>query len=414
MKAIKQFILALVRKAGYRIVSESGLSAREQQWIDTANRLKQAERQLNDLRQRLRAAKLVPDMAAAGAAETEPQNVGSGPQRRRERLPIVEGLLAILDAKAHFIVLDAGAREAHRDPRWRILGTERLSIRGFEPNQDECRRLNDEAAALGYDYKYYPIGLWDEAGTIPFEDNMAGGGSSFLRQNRLVTDRWKFENPHAVSLARDMFRPVQMIDVKTISVEQWAKDNGIGDLDFAKLNVQGAELKILETFGDRLSDVVGVLSEVSFVDSYVDRPFFADVDQFLRDRGFTFFDIVAHHHIGRADSPVAAQHLEWNERQFSGLVSVMGQLVEGHALYLRDPIDMELRGIDTQHFTTTKLMKLICVAEIFGQIEYAFELFKWLTTRLRQQGDLVLANTLEGARDRAAGIYREVHSREPQ
>jgi hypothetical protein len=211
-----------------------------------------------------------------------------------------------------------------------------------------------------------------------------------------------------------MFRPVQMIDVKTISVEQWARDNGIDDLDFAKLNVQGAELKILETFGDRLSDVVGILSEVSFVESYVARPFFADVDQFLRDRGFTFFDIVAHHYIGRADSPVAAQHLEWTERQFSGLVSVMGQLVEGHALYLRDPIDMELRGVDTQHFTTTKLMKLICVAEIFGQIEYAFELSKWLAARVRRQGDTVLADRLDGAADRAAGIYREVHSREPQ
>ena len=58
------------------------------------------------------------------------------------------------------------------------------------------------------------------------------------------------------------------------------------------------------------------------------------------------------------------------------LCTQMGiELIEGHAIYLRDP----LCGAPTLPFTRT--VKLVALAEAYGQIEFAFELLVWLSRR---------------------------------
>jgi hypothetical protein len=74
-------------------------------------------------------------------------------------------------------------------------------------------------------------------------------------------------------------------------------------------------------------------------------------------------------------------------------------LIEGHALFLRDPLgDRSLQRLDV-----SRIIKLAALAEAFGQIEYAFELLNWLTDRsdvvdtplASKLRDLVAASTLD-------------------
>ena len=127
--------------------------------------------------------------------------------------------------------------------------------------------------------------------------------------------------------------------------------------------------------GALLDDVLGILVEVSFVELYCGRPMFVDIDAMLREHGFSFFDLLAHHYVGRAASPIAAQHLVVADGKLSQLVSPWGQLVEGHALYFRDPI------ADVAQLGFRQIVKLAALAEAFGQIEFAFELLDWLSAR---------------------------------
>jgi FkbM family methyltransferase len=251
----------------------------------------------------------------------------------------------------------------------------RLEFHGFEPDDAECERLNSDLARMGIAGRYYPIGLWDRTAELPFHVNRAAGGSSFLDQNTTLTNRWRIENASAANLARDVFVPERTTMEKVSSVRDWSDNAGVTRIDFCKLNVQGGELLILEGFGELLDGVLGMLLEVAFVESYRDRPLFADVDGFARRHGFAFFDLLAHHYVGRASSRFVARHAPGSEGKLGEQRSSWGQLIEGHALFLRDPIAEDGRA---RPLSAQECVKLACIADIFGQTEYALEVLDWL------------------------------------
>ena len=326
--------------------------------------------------------------------------------RRRDRLILTAKLLPHL-AQARLVVVDGGAREAHRDVRWLPLTPGHLEIHGFEPDAPECGRLNAELARMEIAGGYYPIGLWSETTRLPFEINLASGGHSFIPQNVALTDRWKFENPTQISLSKEVFRPIETVDMEVTRLDTWAHEQNVTNMDFCKLNVQGAEIEILEGSGAMLDSTLGLLLEVAFVESYIDRPMFSDVDAYVRAKGFVFFDLLAHHYVGRADSDVACQHFSDLEPRIGAQISSWGQLIEGHALYLRDPIEAARSG-EVLKLSEAQLLKLVIIAEIFGQIEYAFELAAWI----RQRAAPGLAEILGKVSSEAAEVYVEAFSPE--
>jgi FkbM family methyltransferase len=301
----------------------------------------------------------------------------AGRYRRREVLILVPELVRLLPPGDRLVVVDCGSRDVDRDIRWLAFPPERLRFIGFEPDRAEAARLNETPGPAGLEWSFVPMGLWGRTGRQWFEHNQAPGGSSFLPQNRAVTDRWKFENPTQTSLAAEVFFPTTREEIEVISLSEWVAAAKIEEVDFLKLNVQGGEHEILGSSGPILDTVLGILVEVAFVESYHGRPLFSDIDPLLRDRGFAFFDLLAHHYVGRSAAPIAAQHLIVHQPELGQLFSSWGQLVEGHALYLRDPIaDGNALGLSAR-----QLLKLVALAETFGQVEYAFELLRWMQGR---------------------------------
>lgn len=57
-------------------------------------------------------------------------------------------------------------------------------------------------------------------------------------------------------------------------------------IDFLKIDVQGAELMVLNGAAEKLSQAVVVQTEVQFVSLYKDAPLFADIDLTMRQLGF--------------------------------------------------------------------------------------------------------------------------------
>lgn len=257
-------------------------------------------------------------------------------------LPISRHLAPLLDGP--IVVVDVGARDAGPHSPWTALP--RLRTFGFDPDRAEVERLN---ATGDTDYFAYAIG--SHGGPQTFYENNAPGGGSFYPQNRAITDRWKFENVDGQKRdARDYFYPTTSREILVTQLDAWAHVQGIPAVDLIKLNIQGAELDALRGGEKLLSTASAVFLEVSFVESYIGRPMFADVDTYMRAAGFEFFDLLMLHPVGRAASPYTAVHAR---------AKCPGQLIEAHALYLR-PLDRAS-------------LKLACIAEAFGQVEYALE-----------------------------------------
>ena len=336
-----------------------------------------------------------PDIEDLPPVATAPD--GSNPYSRRERFIITELVYTRALPEAPFSILDGGARGGPSDVRWRAIGDRRLVIHGFEVENDECERLNRDASEKGLPHRYYPSALWSSEGPLTIHGNKAPGGISAYPQNVELTNRWKFQNATQKFYAREMFHPTGEIStVAATTIDNWSRDNAIGKIDFLKLNVQGAELEILKGARDSLAPILGVDLEVSFVESYLGRPMFADVDAFLRHNGFHFFDLFGLHNMGRAESPVTSMHTP-------GLNPYQGQLIEAHGLYFRDPIASRA---DLETFGPDRVLKLASIAEIYGQVEYAFELLGWLARRLGDAARAKEAAPISDLRETAFRLHQ--------
>ena len=76
------------------------------------------------------------------------------------------------------------------------------------------------------------------------------------------------------------------IEVKTITIDEWAERNGIKKIDFLKLDIQGNELNVLMASPNILSTVKAILTEVEFVEAYEGQYLFEDIKIWLEEQGF--------------------------------------------------------------------------------------------------------------------------------
>jgi hypothetical protein len=87
-------------------------------------------------------------------------------------------------------------------------------------------------------------------------------------------------------------RVVGSTTVPTISLDHAAARYGFEDACFVKIDTQGTELDILAS-GEQLvaRSVLGVQVEAEFQPFYAGQPVFADLDAYLRERGFVLVDL---------------------------------------------------------------------------------------------------------------------------
>jgi FkbM family methyltransferase len=346
-------------------------------------RLRKLSRLLERAKSRYRGVKARRRARARG--EYGPRNAIERNEHRRYRRKagfiLTDLICAALAPDERFTIVDGGAREVDIDPRWRGHDPKRLRFYGFEVDEVECGRLNHQALGLEIESRYFPIGLWSNPEHKTFYVTKSTGGCSLFPVNHRLTDRWKMQNSTDVLLPKEAMRIERTEQIDVDSLDNISQTYGFAALDFMKLNVQGAELEILKGASAGLSRTLGLQVEVSFVESYVGRPLFSEIDEFLRSKGFYFFDLIGHHYLGRERSPITVRHM-------SGLSDILhGQFIEGHAIYFRDPIDQEVKGGDLSWANQITLLKLVSLAEVYHQIEFAIEVLEWSVAFLERRGD---------------------------
>jgi hypothetical protein len=157
----------------------------------------------------------------------------------------------------------------------------------------------------------------------------------------------------------ERFDIVDRLTMNAVSVKHLAENSLFGVIDFAKIDIQGAELEVLKGGASHFrSNLVGLEVEVEFSEMYSGQPLFRDIDKFVQEElGLALWDIRGSYWRYKTKSRVGGSN--------------KGQLVFGDALYLRPVSNLLefLRKLDPKS-AKHKLISLALTATSYGYYDY--------------------------------------------
>jgi FkbM family methyltransferase len=170
-------------------------------------------------------------------------------------------------------VLDVGAGIGEKPPYQALFEAGRARVFGFEPNPVECDKLNQE---YGAPHRFFPHFVGDGQAATFHETNWFQTGSLYEPNTPLLE---KFLN------LAELTTPKAMHAVQTTRLDDV---QGLDNVDFFKMDIQGGELNVFKHAAKVLSQALVIHTEVEFVELYKGQPMFADVDIYLRSKGYQF------------------------------------------------------------------------------------------------------------------------------
>ncbi len=180
------------------------------------------------------------------------------------------------------IIVEAGAYDG-RDTKKMVEQWPQCTVHAFEPLPEIYERLEQNTSHLSQVHRY-PVALSDHNGIALF----------------YVSERPS--KPGVASQAGSLHAPKERLErspllfprtaeVATITLDTWANENAIQDIDLLWLDTQGHELAILQAAPNMVKNTKVVLAEVSFIDSYEAMPKYEEVVAWMTAHGFE--------HVGR-------------------------------------------------------------------------------------------------------------------
>ena len=246
-----------------------------------------------------------------------------------------------------FVYVDCGARDGIGEATI-LEAFPQAQLIGFEPDAEECDRLNRTQTNAGgrHQQVFYPVavGARQEERCLYITKNLAC--SSLYRPNNAVFGKF-LDCADAIEVIRET-------SVATVALDAYLPSIGVERIDFLKLDVQGAELDVLQGAKELLTScVLGLRLEVEFAQLYQGQPLFGDVDAYLRQSGFVLFDL---------------SRTRYRREVTPRDLPTRGQLLWGDAIYLRD----------YEHFLdpaqTAPCLQLAVLASALGFHDYAMEI----------------------------------------
>lgn len=178
-----------------------------------------------------------------------------------------------LESDMSITVIDIGASFNGDPPYQGLLDQGRARLIGFEPNDAERNKLME---AYRDTHRILPHFVGDGRQRTFYETNWALTGSLFKPNTPLL---------RSFQLLDEVTRLVAEHNVATVRLDDIPE---LEDVDFLKMDIQGAELMVLENAIGLLRQAVCIQVEVEFVEMYENQPLFSEVDSFLRGQGFQF------------------------------------------------------------------------------------------------------------------------------
>lgn len=187
-------------------------------------------------------------------------------------------LLAGYDAR---VILDVGANIGQSAQRYAGM-FERADVHAFEPFPQSYQALMDIASAQPRIIAHQ-LAISDARGQRPLYENPVFHATSSLLPR--PSEGQKYFDPQATLTAGPT--------VRTETLDDFIRDQGIEQIDILKLDIQGAEALAIQGAHQLLSaQRVGLIQiEVMFVPHYENGPLFAEIHHLLSAHGYSLFGL---------------------------------------------------------------------------------------------------------------------------
>ena len=266
-------------------------------------------------------------------------------------------------------IVDIGARHISGEPVYApLLRGGAATVVGFEPDEAAVADLN---ARKNQGDVYLPYAVGD-GGRHTLHICAARDMTSLLKPNRQAMEMF-----HGFPVWSEV---VATQEIDTVRLDDVPETEGA---TFLELDVQGAELMILQNAVERLRRAYVLHVEVEFLPLYEGQPLFSEIELFLRGQGYVL------HRFAPLVSRVLKPLMLGNDI-FAGL----SQIVWSDAIFVRD-------------FTR---LDLLADEELLGLAQIAHDCYRSadLALRLldehdRRSGGGLARAYLFGLRDRASG-----------
>lgn len=201
--------------------------------------------------------------------------------------PIEKELKELFDVKDELIIFDIGSCEGEDSIKYSKIFPN-SKIYAFEPLPKNLSLLYSNLEKyLINNVEVFPIALSNEKGKASFYV------SSGQPDNLPKTDHWDFGNKSSSLLPPDKhieYLPWlnfnQVIEVNTDTLKNFCVKVGIKYIDFIHMDVQGAELKVLEGAAEFMTNIKSIWLEVESISLYKGQPLKKEIENFMQGHGF--------------------------------------------------------------------------------------------------------------------------------
>jgi FkbM family methyltransferase len=264
-------------------------------------------------------------------------------------------------------------RDDYASQCWDIFAPN-LTIYGFDADVEACNQANANLAArqVNWTEKHIPLALSNTEGNSTLYVTKYPGCSSLYPPSEHYIKRFSGDS--------ELIELESTIEVSTTTLDLFCQREGVKEIDFLHLDIQGAELNVVKGASQILESVLGLITEVEFTEIYSGQPLFSDIDISLRKNGFSLFDFAMLNHDHRRDIPLFSQKHP-------------GALIWTDAFYFRDLMRSDL----SPHLKTPdRLLKLACLADLMEFPDYALEILEYLTVNYGRDPQYNFAQNIMG------------------
>jgi FkbM family methyltransferase len=252
----------------------------------------------------------------------------------------ITSLINLLPDKSLIKFIDIGAADGLSN-KWKDI-SQNLHYFAFEP--DERSDLDNNINHFGK-IDIFRKAVWKTNEPVQFNLTRKEQNSSCYKPNISFLKNFPDIERFTIENTLDLI-PVKISDLN------------IGQIDFIKLDIQGGELNVLQGIGNKLTNTIGLEIEVEFLELYKNQPTYGDLNNFLLNFNFEFFDFTT--------------LTKWER---DNLNSEFGQCIFADALFLKKPEDIINNTTTNNNLLITKYI-IICL--VYNKLDLIIVLKKYL------------------------------------